>query len=79
LPQRLQFAAYGLGIWMINAERLLSNGKGALLQRLGFGIAALCSVELCEIVQTTGDIRVLRFERLLSNGKGALVQRLASA
>ena len=61
---------------MLRAERLLADGEGAFVQRLGLGVAALRPVERREVVETGGDIRVLRAERLLADGEGAFVQRL---
>ena len=61
---------------MLRAERLLADGEGAFVQRLGLGIAALRLVEHREVVETGADIRVLRAERLLADGEGAFEQRL---
>ena len=63
-------------IRVLRTERLLADGEGAFVQRLGLGIAALRPVEHREVVETGADIRVLRAERLLADGEGAFVQRL---
>ena len=54
----------------------LLSWQGRVCKRLGLGIAALRLVEQREVIQTGGDMRVLRTERLLADGEGAFVQRL---
>ena len=76
LVERREVIQTGGDIGVLRAERLLADGEGAFVQRLGLGIAALRPGRAREVIQTGGDIRVLRAERLLADGEGAFVQRL---
>src|SRR6266699_2515958 len=46
--------------------------SGALHERLGFGVATLSLVELCQVVEPGGDIGVVGAKALLTDGEGAL-------
>ena len=61
---------------MVWTRRLLANGVGALLERLGLGGAALRLVQFCEPFEPFGKIVMIRTPRLLADGKGALQERL---
>ena len=61
---------------MVGAERLLAQRQGALVQRLGLGVAALALVQKGEVVERGADRGVVGAERLLGDRQGALVQRL---
>ena len=61
---------------MLGAERLLADRERALKERLGLGVAAGGLVEIGQIAETIGDLRVLRAESLLVDSEGALEERL---
>ena len=64
---------------MLGVEGLLVDGKGALEQRLGLGVAALAVIEPGEVAEVAGDRGVIGAESLLVDGKGALNSGSASA
>ncbi len=65
---------------ILRPECLLSDGKRALVKRLGIdAIAALGFVQQGEIVEARGDIRMVWPECLLLDAKRALVERLGIA
>ena len=64
---------------ILRPECLLSDGKRALVKRLGIAIAALGFVEQGEIVEARGDIRMFWPECLLLDAKRAVVERLGIA
>jgi hypothetical protein len=47
---------------VVGAERLLVDRECALVQRLGFGVAALVAIELGEVVEFCTDLRVMGTE-----------------
>src|SRR6266446_6333743 len=49
--------------------------SGALVEWFGFGVTALCMIELCQVVEPGGDIGMVRFKPLLADGEGALHER----
>jgi hypothetical protein len=61
---------------VIGAQLLLSDGQGALHERLRFRILPLGSVERCQIVEAGGRVGVIVAQLLLINGQGALEERL---
>ena len=61
---------------MLGAEGLLVDGDGALVERLGLAVAAGGPVELGQVVEPGGNVRVLGAEGLLVDGDGALEERL---
>ena len=50
---------------MLWSERRLTYGDGALVERLGLGIAALGLIQLGQVVEASRDFGMLRPERLL--------------
>ena len=61
---------------MLGAECLLADGDGALIERLGLLVAAGVPVEIGQVVEGLGNVRVLGAECLLADGDGALIERL---
>ena len=61
---------------MVGTQRLLEDGQAALVQRLGFGVAALVAMELSQVVERYSDIGVVGSQRLLQDRDRALQQRL---
>jgi hypothetical protein len=63
-------------VGVLRTERPLGYGKGALVERLGLGVAALGMIKLAEVVEVLSDVGVVRAKRLFGYGKGALEERL---
>ena len=61
---------------MRGAKRFLPNCQGAFEERLGLGVPALRFVEVCQIVEFYGGIRVIGAEDFLTDGQGAFVKWL---
>ena len=61
---------------MVGAERLLADGQGALVERLGLGVVAHRLVQPRQVVEAGGGVGMLGAERLLADGQGAPVERL---
>ena len=52
---------------MIRTLRLLPDRQGANEEGLGLGISGLFDIQRCEVVETSGDIVMIRPQRLLFN------------
>ena len=61
---------------MFRPEGLLYDRQGALVERLGLGVAALAFVKRGEVVEVLCDVRMLRPEGLLPDRQGALEEGL---
>ena len=61
---------------MVGPERLLVGWRGALVERLGLGVAALGVVQPGQVVERRRDIGMVGAQRLLADAKRALVERL---
>jgi hypothetical protein len=48
-------------VGVLRAERLLADGKGALVERLGLRVAALADIELGEVFQGGSNGGMLRW------------------
>ena len=57
-------------VGVLGAEGLLADGEGALVERLGLGVAAVCLVEHGQVVERVGDVGVLGAEGLLAGWRG---------
>src|SRR5215510_14571532 len=62
---------------MTGVQFLLPNLECASEKRLGIGIAALCLIEIGEVVETGGKLGVLRSYIFLADGKCALEELLS--
>jgi hypothetical protein len=49
---------------MLAAKRLLADGKGALVERLGLGVAALGAIERTELVEGLSDVGMAMASKL---------------
>jgi len=65
---------------MVRAARLLPDGQGAFVERLGLGVVALGVVRPCQVVQAVGhtwgvcaDVRVCRFKGFTGDDNGSVV------
>src|SRR5262245_54565436 len=56
--------------------RLAANGHRPLHDLLGIGVAALIPVETGEVIQNTGEIRMIGTEGFLESGRRPLEQPL---
>ncbi len=63
-------------VGMLRPERLLLDRQGALVERLGLGIAALGGIQERQVVKRAGDVWVRGPKRRLVDRQGALVERL---
>ena len=61
---------------MVGAKCLLTDGQRSLVEQLGISIAALSSVQLCQIVQHRGDVGMIGTKRFLTHSQRPLVERL---
>jgi hypothetical protein len=64
---------------VLRGERLLADGEYTFEERLGLCEAALGKIECGEILESVGDVTMVRAERLLQNGYGAVEERRSSA
>jgi hypothetical protein len=64
---------------MGRSQRILTDGEGAFEDRLGLFVAALVLIDGSQIVETGGDIGMVRPQRLLADRQGALKQWLGLA
>ena len=62
-------------VGVVGAERLLVDGKGALVERLGIAVAAPAAIELGEFVEGGADLGVVGAQRLLGDRQVAPVER----
>src|SRR5262245_55381781 len=60
-------------IRMYGPKRFLPNRQGAFEEGLGLGVPALRFVEVCQIVEFCGGIRMIGAEDLLTDGQGAFI------
>src|SRR5262245_32990917 len=60
---------------MVGAERLLPDIKGPLFQLQSLLVAALILVEVREVVEACGDVRMSLTELLFPYGEGSLMNR----
>ncbi len=61
---------------MLWPQGLLPDRQRPLVERLGFGVAALGVVQRGEIVEAGGDVRMIGPERLLPDRQGSPLERL---
>ena len=61
---------------MVGAQRLLADGERSLVERLGFGVAALGREEYGQVVEHHAHVGVIGAQRLLADAEGAPVERL---
>ncbi len=61
---------------MLGPVDLLEDRQRPLVERLSLGVVALGSVELRQVVEALGHIRVLGSEGLLPDRQRAFVERL---
>ena len=61
---------------VIGPQRLLFNSNSALQRQLALREPTLRLVEVPQVVEAIGNIRMLRAERLLANGQRSLFQCL---
>jgi len=61
---------------MVLSERVLKNAEPALMERLGFGVAALLLIKQSKIVQRQSEGGMIATESFLDNGQGSLQKRL---
>jgi hypothetical protein len=57
---------------MVRSKRLLSDGEGALVERLGVSVAALVVVEEGQVVEVGGGVGMVRSQRFFSDGEAPL-------
>ena len=62
-------------IGVVGAERLLADREGALVERLGLGVAAFGDIQRSQVVERRSDIGVVGAQRLLADGERALSKR----
>jgi len=58
---------------MVGPQRLFANLQGALVKRLGLGVAPLDVVEFSPLVEALGDVGMLGPQRLFPNLQGAKI------
>jgi hypothetical protein len=63
--ENAQVVESGSDVGVLGAERLLLNGKHALVERLNLGVAALACIESAQNAESGADVGVLGAERLL--------------
>ena len=61
---------------MRGAERFLAGGQSAFEERLGLGAPALRFVEVGQIVEFYGGVRMVGAKGFLTDGQGAFVEQL---
>jgi len=55
---------------MVRPQRFFRDGEGALMQPLGFLVAALGAVERRQVVETLGGVRMVLPQRFFPYGEG---------
>jgi hypothetical protein len=73
---RLLLRAPQPSVGVLGAQCPLVYSAGALVERLGLGVAALSAIERGEVVEGRGDVGVLGPQRFLEDDKRALGERL---
>src|SRR6266571_772685 len=63
-------------VGVFRTQPTFTNGKSALVERLGLFILTLVPKEQCQVVQAKGGVGMLRTQHTFPNSEGALVERL---
>jgi hypothetical protein len=61
---------------VVGPQRLLLNGEGAAIERLGFLVAPSVAVELGYVDEACGGVRVVGRKLFFADCEGALQERL---
>ena len=64
---------------MVGAQRFLPDGEGALVERFGVAVAALVTIQPCEIIECRTDVGMIGTPRFFNDRDRALVERLGVA